>query len=418
MCSWEGVGVNLLAKNPRFTSLTVANACNELSQALSFVAIPLGILTIGGSATSAGVVAFLSAACGIGFQFVSGAIVDRFNASVVLKVATAIQVLTWLVVALLFYAGTFNITIIGVAAVVASIAASVSSPCDNVLISRIVARDDLGAANTIVQGREACANLVGSPLGGLLVGWSLGVAMIVQSVFHGIALLLVPSVGSAVQEDSGEQDSGGQESVYGLWDGFRFVWKNPGLRAVVFVASLINLPLSMQPIVLFSHYEAVGVSSLLIGFYASAMGLGVVVGSVVGVKLLEKVSMGWVGIVTLLVLSLGFVFISVVYGSILFVGVVSFVSGLLLPVFNGAIGAYAMAVTPEHILARVVAATGIPGLVLSPLGPLLGGFLSDSYGVFFALCIAALLTFPPLVVAVLSKSFRGLPLIQEISRDS
>ena len=78
-----------------------------------------------------------------------------------------------------------------------------------------------------------------------------------------------------------------------------------------------------------------------------------------------------------------------------------------------------MAVTPDDRIGSVVAASGVPGMILMPLGALLGGILFDVIGVWATLTLVAILAAIPAALTIVLPSFRRLStLSNESSKDT
>lgn len=157
-------------------------------------------------------------------------------------------------------------------------------PSEHSIIQKILPQGLYTQANGVTQGREAVANLLGGPFAGLVFAGSHVATYIVQSVCHLFAAVIVPPVKLRPAEGSTSANTMFDE----LKSGFRFVWNDSSLRAIVTTASIINLPLAMMPIIMISYFEKSSYSSTLIGFYMSTMGLGIFLGSFVAGKILDR----------------------------------------------------------------------------------------------------------------------------------
>ena len=88
----------------------------------------------------------------------------------------------------------------------------------------------------------------------------------------------------------------------------------------------------------------------------------------------------------------------------------------MLPSINSLVAAYTMLITPPKLIGRVVAASGVPGMILMPLGSYFGGVLFVELGAQITLQIVAVLAFASIVPLWLSRQLRQLPLLNQIKK--
>ncbi len=267
-----------------FRRLLGSTLANDIAQSMAYIVVPLTVLANGASASTAGLITAIVAATGILSQIFSGVIADRFNSGKLIRVSSLIQMSCWVSVALLQSTGHNTAVATAVLASVAAAFASITVPSEHSIIQKILPQELYTQANGVTQGREAAANLLGAPFAGLVFAVSHVATYVVQSLCHVFAAVLVPAVKSQPVEATADASG----LIDELKSGFRFVWNDSSLRAIVATASIINLPLAMMPIIMISYFEKSSYSSTLIGFYMSTMGLGIFLGSFVAGKILDR----------------------------------------------------------------------------------------------------------------------------------
>lgn len=406
-------GAPPLRRNRAFQRLVVAKVSNELSSAVGNVALPLIVLGATGSATLAGLVLFASNAALIAAQAFGGALVDRHSPSRVLRLSSFTQASGWALALLAIFLpepGMLPVLILGAA--LAGAASGLDGPSEQALVKVIVPRDQLGQAAAVSQGREAGAGLVGGPVGGLLYSLGAAGALGAQVALNVIAGIFTPRP-SRVGEHAPPQSG----YLTQLREGFAFVWRQPGLRGVAIVAGLANLPIIVLPLTLIAHYQARGEAPVAIGFLATAFGAGVVAGALMAGTLSSRFRLGRLGGTALAAFAVGQAVVVFTYPSLPLTAVVLFLSALPLPAFNAAISAYTVTVTPAPLMGRVTAASGVPGMLLMPVGALGGGLLFDHYGPFVPLVLSATVAVATVVVMVSSKDLRRIPRLGELNED-
>ncbi|MDR0958905.1 MAG: MFS transporter [Propionibacteriaceae bacterium] len=399
-----------LKNNNKFRRLVAATAGNELSQAMTVVTIPLLVLGMGGSATTAGIIVFSSTAAAVISQIFAGALTDRFTAGMTFRISLLVQLLAWGFLGAAVYFDASSIVIVLCVVIVAGAFSSLGAPSEHALVKSFVSNEQLGSAAAVSQGREAAAGLLGGPLGGALMSFSAAWAIWLQSILHLFALVISPSQRREDTEQPREQGFLGD-----VVEGFTVVISHRGLRIITIVAAIINLPISALPLALISYYEESGINDGLIGIFASSMGVGAFLGSLVAGWLTSRIRVGILGFISLGGLGALCALLVLIHPWFGWTCVVSALAGFSLPAFNSAIGAYTIAVTPESHIGRVVAATGVPGMILMPLGPLMAGLLFDNTGINSALGVIASLSLFAVVVALMSRDFRELPMLSQLT---
>lgn len=399
----------------RFRRLLYSTVVNDLAQSMAYLVVPLLVLQNGGTPTTAGAVVAVVTACGIFAQFLSGYVADRSNPTILIRVSSLLQMASWLVLVILQVFHQNNAVTICLAGSIAAIFASVSVPSEHTIIQNILPESLYTKANVVTQGREAAANLLGNPFAGLLFGLNQIAALVTQAVFHVFSAVAVPPT-SIKRKRVDNKSNAGREVV----SGFLVMWRNRPLRALVVSSSIINLPFGMLPVVMISTYEGLGYSSLLVGTYMSMMGIGIVIGALFAERLLSTLKPIAVGTIALTGILVSISLTAVLFGHYIVSCIVSLIGGLMLPSINSLISSYTMLTTSPDEIGRVVAASGLPGMALMPLGSLLGGVLMSGYGTSVALGVAAIfgiLAIFPLWLSPSLRALTGLEVPEEGSSD-
>lgn len=396
-------------RNRPFQRLVFAKVANELSSAVGNVALPLVVLATTASATLAGLALFVSSAALIAAQAFGGALVDRHSPSLVLRLSSFTQALGWALVILALTPREHLFLLILLGSALAGGASGFDAPSEQALVKLVVPRRQLGHAAAVSQGREASAGLIGGPIGGLLYSLGPVMAPAVQVSLNVLAGVFAPPV-SRVQDPAAPP--GGYLSE--VRAGFGFVWHHPGLRGIAIVSGLANLPIVVLPLTLIAFYQARGDHPVAIGILATAFGAGIVGGAFIAGPLSSRLRLGRLGGMALAAFALGQFAVVLTFASLPLTAGVLFVSAIPLPAFNAAISAYTVTVTPPSLMGRVAAASGVPGMVLMPIGALGGGALFDAFGSYLPLILSAVAAACTVAVLVGSRDLRQIPRLSEL----
>ncbi len=150
-----------------FRLLWTAGFASDAGDWLLFIALPLVVLQLTGSAFGTSIALLLELAPVVLLSPLISRIVSRFEAKPLMVVVNVVQAVALLPLALVHSAGQLPI-LYGVIAVEAALS-GVFDPAKNALLPRLVADDRLVSANALVGLGQNIARLVGGPLGGVVL---------------------------------------------------------------------------------------------------------------------------------------------------------------------------------------------------------------------------------------------------------
>ena len=271
-------------------ALYAADTISLAGNAVAQIAIPWYVLTTTGSATLTALVVFFNFLPIVLAAFFGGVVVDRLGfraSSIVADLASSAAV-----AAIPLLAATVGIEIWQLMALV-FVGALLDAPgatARAALFPDVVELADIRMerASGIRAGIQQGAQLVGAPLGGVLVaGFGATAALWIDAasflVSAGLVLLLVPRP----HRDASSEPRG--RFFAELADGLRFIWRQPLVRAVVAMVVLSNLIEAPLPVVLAvfarEEYGSAADFGLLVGVLGGAALAGALVYSAVGHRL-------------------------------------------------------------------------------------------------------------------------------------
>ena len=394
-----------LRTNSAFQRLTAAYASNEMGVTIAYILIPLVILDLTGSATNAGLVTALATTASTVAGIMSGAIADRSNPSFLLRLSFGLEFLLWGLLGLLLWQGTANVAIIAVLAIITSAVGAIDGPSEFVILKRIIPTNQLGEATAITEARGSTTGLIGTPIGGALFTLGGHIAFGIQSLLHLIAIFLVPPVRDARTTDSEDQP----EKPHFLQDvktGFTLVMGNMGLRHLTYVASIANLGMVPISFILLAELETHGTPPPLIG---------VLLGAPLTAKLTNRFPLATLLQAALAIYVLTSLALLVTIHHFWVSAIIVLISGIALPAMNSAITSYTLAVSDEAHVGKVFTASGVPGMILAPLGLWLAGVTLDRYGFTITMGWATGALIIALAVSLASPALRAMPKLADFA---
>ena len=383
---------SLLRSNIPLRRTVFAIGANQLSDAMSYISVPLIMLFLTGSPENASLALFATGVTRILASFLTGVIVDRYKPTYTLTLSCLGQCITWIVLTLCVLANVGSVPIlIGILCVMA-LASSFDYPSEQAIIARVVPTKQLGYASGLGETRESAANLIGSPLAGLLASTSLILTACVHAFVNLTAFLAAPSSSTVVHAERKHRQAGSETTVSDtvvdaqstgffadLAQGLMYVVKNRVLVAIASVACCANFAATGLPLVFIYYYAEQGIAAYSIGMVICYMTAAFTHDSF------------WVTCALM------------------------FISGVPLPAFNSSIVAYINASTPVDMIGRVHSAQGIPNMLLAPVAALLAGIMYVQWGISRTVLFYGSFMVLALILMLSQRSLRTLPKLSEMA---
>jgi predicted MFS family arabinose efflux permease len=155
-----------LRANPAYRRLWSAVAISETGDWLLFIALPLYVLQVSGSALDTSTVFLAELAPAVVVGTVCGPVIDRWNPGHLLAALTSFQAVVLLP---LLWLRPDRLWVAYAVAVVQAAITSIIAPAQQAVIPSLVEPHQLSKANAMAETASNAARLLGSPLGGALL---------------------------------------------------------------------------------------------------------------------------------------------------------------------------------------------------------------------------------------------------------
>ncbi|MGD1995136.1 MAG: MFS transporter [Anaerolineae bacterium] len=367
-----------------FFTIWAGQAFSLLGSSLVQFALVWWLTKTTGSATVLATASLVALLPGVFLSPFVGALVDRWSRRLLMILADGLIALAAAGMAYLFYIGAAHPWHIYVVMFIRSIGSGFHWPAMQASTSLMVPEEHLSRVAGLNQSLRGGVNIVGPPLGALLLS---------LLPLHGI---LAIDVGTAVlaivplffvhipQPERKPTAEARKPSLLGdVREGLRYVWDWPGLLAVGVMAMVINFlfnpAFSLVPILVTKHF---GGEALELGWIESAWGIGVVLGGLVlGVwgGFRRRILTSMMG---LIVTGLSILLLGMTPASAFWLGVGAiFLAGLMNPITNGPLFAVLQAVVDPGMQGRVLTLLQSASTAMSPLSLAIAGPVADLLGV-------------------------------------
>ncbi len=312
-----------------------------------------------------------------------GALVDRWNRRLVMIVTDSLIAMTILVLAALSALGIMQVWHVFLVMFLRSVGGVFHWAAMQASTSLMIPERHLARVAGFNQALNGALQIVAPPVGALL--WGILPLYGILAIDVGTALLAVlPLCFIPIPQPAARGRANAPSSlVQDVMEGLRYIWRWPGARALLLMATVINFTINpgfaLMPILITRHF---GRGALELGWMESAWGIGVVVG---GLTL-----SGWGGFRRRILTTLmGLVGMGV---SVLVLGLVPpegfilalaamFFAGAMNPITNGPVFAILQARVAPELQGRVLTTIGSIAGAMMPLGTAIAGPVADWLGV-------------------------------------
>lgn len=392
-------------------SLFAANAISMVGNVFATIAIPWFVLQTTGSATQTGITGFFTILPVVLAGFLGGTLIDRLGykrTSIIADLASGVTVALipllhftvglqfWQLMVLVFFGALLDAPgSTARAALIPELAALAGMPIER--------------ATSASQVIERSSRLVGAPLAGFLIA-VMGTANVLWldagSFF--ISMVMVMLLIPAIHVKSNEAGQGNYFDE--LLNGLRFLRRDHLILTIVVIVMITNfLDAAFGGVILPVYVKQVFGNPLNLGLIIAANGGGAVLGALTFGMIGHRLPRHATFVAMFVLVSLQF-WAFAFYLPFSLVIVVAIISGVGAGPLNPIIDAVAYERIPTDMRGRVFGTITAGAWLAMPLGMLLGGILTEQFGVTLLLISLGLIY----LVTTLSMAF--IPVMQQINR--
>jgi MFS family permease len=312
------------------------------------------------------------------FGVFGGAAADRFDRRRLVIVVDIVRAVVLVVLAAMIVSGTVSIAVVLVTLFVLGTAETFADSASSTFLPNLVKRDDLGLANSRMQGAFLLTNqLVAPPIGAFLFAVGMALPFATNAVCFALGALLV----SRVVTSTRREPAGRSHLRAELSEGFRWLVAHPPMRtlAVTIFAFNVTFGAAWSVFVLYAN-ERLALGPVGFGLLTTAVAVGGIVGIVSYGRLERRFSLGDIMRTGLIVetathLSLAVTTSALVaLGTLVVFGTHAFVWGTTSEVVR-------QRAVPDEVLGRVTGVYRVAAIGGIVIGTPIGGLLASAYGI-------------------------------------
>jgi len=368
-----------------FFSIWTGQAFSLIGSKVAQFALIWWLTTLTGSATVLATASLVALVPEIVLGPLAGAYVDRWDRRIILILADGMVALASLWLAFLFWAGDIQIWHVYVIMFVRAIGGSFHWAAMQASTSLMVPKVHLARVAGLNQTMNGALNIVGPPLGALLLGLLplYGVMLVdVGTALLAIAPLAFVQVPQPQRADLVAKEAKKPSIWADLRGGLRYIKGWPGLMILIGLAMIVKIALTpafaLLPLLVSEHFHG---DAAHLSLLEAVVGVGIVAGGLVlsvwgGFR--RKIYTTMMGIIFL---GLGFVVLGLTPGDLFWMALGStLVIGLMIPMVDGPIMAILQGTVAPEMQGRVFTIMGSFLWITSPLGLAIAGPVSDWLG--------------------------------------
>jgi len=366
----------------KFAKLWTASTLSALGTGLTVVAAPLYV----SARTSNALI--VSATTGVAmlpwllFALPAGVLVDRVDRRRLMVAVDWARAAGMGVLAVAIVSGWSSIILLDLVLFLINTGETAFEPAAQSMVPAVVAREQLERANGwLVGGLTLSRYMIAGPLGGFLFIVAASIPFFANAATYAASAVLVGLVGGTYRVT--RPDAAGRRTRVRaeVAEGLRWLLKQRMLRTMAVLIGLLNITLAAATAVLvLLAKERLHVGSVGYGSLFTCMAVGSLVGSVVGDRVIRRVTATWTIRIGLLVEALTHLTLALAT-NVYVVGVVMAVFGIHAALWTIVGTSLRQRLTPEHMLGRVSSANLFISAGGNFAGALLGGALAGAFGI-------------------------------------
>ncbi|MEU0884253.1 MFS transporter [Lentzea sp. NPDC005914] len=392
-----------LRKNVQFQLLWAGGAVSQLGTTITTLVLPLFVFAQTGSYFWAGVVPGARAAALIIALMPAGVWVDRWDREKTLVWSQSVQAATAAGLAVAVLAGYAHVAVLVALVAVDGVCTAFAGPARATAIQAVVPKDQLKTAFAQEEARGHAARVAGPPLGPLLMALGNAVPFVVDAITFAVS---AACAWFAKLPARAEQQKPQQRMHHDLKDAGRWLWHQTGLRNLTLIFLVLNLLGGATVLPVIALVQEHGGTEFVIGVVFAGIGVGGILGALVSPRI--TLAPGKLMVAVLVVFGLCDLAMALPFGVYWpFVPLMLF--SIVTPLINVTVSALHTELVPEDMMGRVDAVGTLAARVLTPLAPVLGGFLAGAVGGTVALVVFGALILVTALVAAFTDLRTAVP---------
>ncbi|MGW2518941.1 MFS transporter [Streptomyces sp. NPDC001617] len=388
-----------LFRNRDFSLLLSGQLVSAIGDQAHFMALPLIVLALTGSAAQAGFVLGLGTLSFLVFGLIAGALVDRWDRKATMiwcELGRAVLIGS---VAVALWLNRLTMPQLYATTVLAGILTTLFQVANSAALPNVVGPRQLSAALGYSQSATSAVGIFGASLAGALYAFGRTVPFAVNAISFAVSAVSLRLMRARFQMDRQDVRTTSRLTTE-IREGLGWLWRRPVIRFLTLVSAADKVRYGAGYLLIITLARQVGASPLWIGVIFSGAAVGAMAGALVSDRATRRFPLGRIAVVMLWLEALMFPLYALAPNPLLLAAVAA-AESLVAPVYTVAMTTHQLAITPDELRGRATSAVSTLTTGALSIGTLAGGALITTLGAkpLVWLCGAWLLTLALLTTA-------------------
>ncbi len=348
-----------------------------------FMALPLLILAVTGSALQAGIAVGLNTIAIIVVSPIAGALVDRWNRKITMLCCDTGRMLVTFTIPLAFWLHMLSMPLIYVMVAVAGALGTLFSVANTAALPNVVSQEQLPEALAQSQSAYTVIRVFGALMSGTLYNIGAVLPFLVNAISFAISVLSLGFIRGNFQartDEEASKEKGPRQSLNSaITEGFVWLWRQPLLRFLTIVNGADSLRYGAGFLVIVILAQNLHTSSSGIGAIFTAAAVGALLGNLASNWARKRFSFGTIAISMLWFEALVFPFYAIAPNAFV-MGLIAVIEEFVGPIYNVPLNTYRLLSTPDSMRGRTSSTVQLLTQGAQSVGAILGGILIQTIG--------------------------------------
>ncbi|EOO64600.1 MFS transporter [Bacillus cereus group sp. MYBK163-2] len=411
--------MNKLFKNKNFSLLISGRLLTNIGDSLYFIAATWLAYDLGGSIFYSGLAGFLTLLPEM-FAFLIGPLIDRSNLKKVLVITSLMQFILILIIPILYISNLLTVTGVLIIMPLVSLFNLFTYPAENALLPKIVKKEDLVKANSIMAFTYQGSDLIFNAIAGVLVATIGAISIYVfDSITFLLAIILFASLQIPQKTKTNKANKLNETIVTykrDLTEGIKFIL-NPMILSILIPLLIVNFTWSAAAVVLPEFSDQLG-GPQIYGLLMTCSALGMLIGSLISEIITKKFTIGKAMIIGYSISGIMWILTALTSSVSIYLSFIFLIlAGIPIGATNIIYVTLFQTLPPENMLARIAAVNESLLSAAMPLGSLIGGYIGTMIGSKFVIASNGIAIIILSLYWLFNKKLRKLPKIDKLENE-
>ncbi|WP_030187057.1 MFS transporter [Streptomyces sp. NRRL S-813] len=367
-----------MLRNRDFSLLLSSQLISAIGDQAQFMALPLVVLALTGSATQAGFVLGLGTISFLAFGLVAGALVDRWDRKTTMIWCETGRTVLTSGVAVAALLDRLTMPQLYATAVLAGILGTLFQVANTAALPNVVDAQQLSKALGYQQSAGSAVSIFGAPLAGALYAVGRVVPFAVNAVSFAVSAASLRLMRARFQVERQEIRPRARLTAE-IREGVGWLWREPVVRFLTLVSAADKVRYGAGYLLIITLAQDLGSSPLWIGVIFSGAAVGAMAGAMVSNRAARQFPLGRIAVVMLWLEAVMFPLYALAPNPLL-LAMVAAGESLVAPVYAVAMTAHQLSITPDALRGRVTSTVSTLTTGALSIGTLAGGALIGTLG--------------------------------------